>query len=45
MTGINASSEEEERDIRIKQLLAKIVMLKMLKKDKDMKKELMKMKL
>ena len=45
MSGINVSSEEEERDIRIKQLLAKIVMLKMLKRDKDMKKELMKMKL
>ena len=49
--GINVfhpSTEEEERDIRIKQLLAKILMMKMLKaKDKKevTKKELLKMKL
>ena len=50
MQGINMfhpSTEEEDRDIRIKQLLAKILMMKMLKtKDKEVtKKELLKMKL
>ena len=49
MRGINVfhpSTEEEDRDIRIKQLLAKIVMMKMLKKDKEVtKRELLKMKL
>ena len=41
------STEEEDRDIRIKQLLAKILMMKMLKtEDKEVtKKELLKMKL
>ena len=52
MRGINmfhpSTEEEEDRDIRIKQLLAKILMMKMLKtkKDKEVtKKELLKMKL
>ena len=51
MRGINVfhpSTEEEDRDIRIKQLLAKILMMKMLKtKDNKevTKKELLKMKL
>lgn len=50
MRGINVfhpSTEEEDRDIRIKQLLAKILMMKMLKtKDNKevTKKELLKMK-
>ena len=36
---------EEERDIRIKQLLAKMHMMKMLKDRRVTKKELLKMKL